>query len=174
MWKGTDDTPLGRRKQKVPQKTDETGNVAAILWNRPTVHQLLASSGLILIALCTVLASGIDYWRELQNSMNIAEQMMLQLMRGWAGWWNDDSWILSLLLGNPGFVPEDFFRRFLFCTAILCTVLNSLLMWWLWYNYTVNSRSRFVGIFKLLLTVELLQKRGCALVCFQWKLLQLE
>ena len=53
----TDDTPLGRRKQEVPQKTDETGNIAAILSNRPTVRQILTSAGLILIALCTVRAS---------------------------------------------------------------------------------------------------------------------
>ena len=58
----TDDTPLGRRKQKVPQTTDETGNIAAILSNRPTVRQILTSAGLILIALCTVRASWIKYW----------------------------------------------------------------------------------------------------------------
>ena len=71
----TDDTPLGRRKQKVPQTTDETGNIAAILSNRPTVRQILTSAGLILIALCTVRASWIKYWLEV-------------------GWIEQNTWIL--------------------------------------------------------------------------------
>ena len=71
----TDDTPLGRRKQKVPQTTDETGNIAAILSNRPTVRQISTSAGLILIALCTACASWIEYCQELETGMDRAEQV---------------------------------------------------------------------------------------------------
>ena len=67
---GTDDTPLGKRKQKVPQKRDETGNIAAILLNPPTLCQISTSSGLILIALFVVLELNIG-----RNMMDIAEQV---------------------------------------------------------------------------------------------------
>ena len=56
-------------------RTDETGNIAAILSNRPTVRQISTSAGLILIALCTACASWIEYCQELETGMDRAEQV---------------------------------------------------------------------------------------------------